>query len=174
MHDYKVTYEPVVPVGELISEKDWAFIGQIVKRNISDGIQAQVDVTGAAYPALRPNTIASKEAAGNPEPGKRLIATGNLLNSAKYQTIANGVEIRLGPQRAQIGRYHQEGIKPHTITPKKAERLAFTTTEGPVFAGRVQHPGTEPVPFFGISQKCAQDILAFVDSLTQKWLSGRR
>ena len=162
----EVKYDLIVPRYEApFTQVDWKEIGGIVREELKNGIQEQRDVTGGAYPPLKPNTIASRKGKG----AKRLIDTGNLLESPYPTATASQVEVRLGPQRAKIGQYHQEGIKPHKIT-AKGRVLAFITTDGQRFAKSVQHPGTPPVPFFGISQGCATRILKYVEIQIDKWL----
>jgi hypothetical protein len=102
-------------------------------------------------------------------PTKRLMRSGNLIESPYPTATASQVEVRLGKQREQIGRYHQEGIRPHKITAKKGA-IPIPTENGLIFRKNAQHPGTPPVPFFGISERCASGILDYVSIAVDKWL----
>lgn len=170
----KVKRDQFAPSGRLFDEQDWRDIGGILRMSIEEGIEMQTDVTGAPYPTLKPNTVASKSAKGSPTPTKRLIDSGNLKRSTKFQASADRVVAMLGPQREKVGAIQQEGIVAHTIRPVKGSFLRFVTTRGVIFARSVKHPGTAPVPFFGISQGAAQRILAFARAKIDRWLRQAR
>ena len=187
MAEVEVQYDMIVPTTPVpLRQSEWQAIGLIVREEIKNGMIEQMDVTGNPYPPLKPNTIASKQGTvmtgGKSKglkqgprtsafPTKRLIDTGNMIESAYPTATDSQVEIRLGPQRSEIGSYQQNGIEPHKIT-ASGKALAFITTSGPTFAKSVQHPGTPPVPFFGISERCANRIMEYVDIQVDKWLAG--
>lgn len=159
-----------LPSGAPLNAEDFRAIGDIVRIDIQQGIEEQTQVTGGAYPKLRPNTIAAKTEKGLKSPNKRLIASGNLHRNQKITMITNGVEISIGPTRATVGSYMQHGTKPHTIKPRKKQWLSFVTTEGRQFRKQVRHPGTPPVAFFGISARASRRILEFIDQRILRYM----
>ena len=78
-------------------------------------------------------------------------------------------EVRNGKH---YGPYVEYGTSPHPITPDSAEALAFPGAGGGiVFAQRVQHPGTDPQPFwrpgYDATEAQLQRIEAQTDSLAE-------
>lgn len=56
-----------------------------------------------------------------------------------------GPGVRVGSE-SPIAMLHHEGTRPHVILPRVKSRLVFVPKggSGPVFATRVNHPGTQP------------------------------
>ena len=75
--------------------------------------------------------------------------TGNLRRSI-FRRIENGGArgiVGVGSS-APYGIHVEFGTRPHTILPKKRRFLAFKSKSGKlVFARRVNHPGSRPLPF---------------------------
>lgn len=74
---------------------------------------------------------------------------GNLTED--QQTLAQDIQIYTENGLVQVGsknevlKFLEYGTSPHIIEPDTAEALRWFNDEGePVFAKRVQHPGTEP------------------------------
>ena len=180
-----------LPADLSLTQDDYTVIGQIVRRSIQEGIDNQVDVTGKPYPPLSPNTVASKQAKGSPEPTKRLVDSTNLRANQTITLVPKGVNV--GPTRTKVASWMQEGTVPHTIRAKNAKVLRFIVAGAKVltkltgkkslgksgeqlygaqgtFAVEVNHPGTPAVAFFGISKNCARDIMKYVDSVIERKL----
>lgn len=74
------------------------------------------------------------------------VDTGNLRASLRFRrrapaTYAVGTNVQYAPDV-------EFGADPHVITPNQAEALRFEDANGePVFAARVEHPGTPAQPF---------------------------
>lgn len=78
--------------------------------------------------------------------------------------------------RAQHSSYVNSGTKAHTIEPRRKSVLRFEGGDGPVFARRVQHPGTAAQPFMDEAERTAQSTLtsktvATVDAAAAKFNS---
>jgi len=74
---------------------------------------------------------------------------GNLLDS--QQSLAQDIQIYSDSQVFQVGsknevlKFLEWGTEPHIIEPVEAEALRWYNEQGnPVFAKRVEHPGTKP------------------------------
>lgn len=74
---------------------------------------------------------------------------GNLTDS--QQALAQDINIYPETDSIQVGsrnpvlKWLEWGTAPHIITPDEAQSLRWTNENGePVFATRVEHPGTEP------------------------------
>lgn len=112
--------------------------------------------TGQAWPPLKPNTVLAK---GNSAP---LYRTGKLKASLTPGRPGNVYKIT--SKRATVGSrlktavLAQEGTRPHTIRPKKKKFLRFQTTNGWVFAKKVNHPGTPPRRIVGVSRGTLGEI----------------
>jgi hypothetical protein len=144
---YKVKYEKVLPRTVLpLSKADWKNIGGIVKVEVQNGMAAQVQVDGRAYEPLKPATIKQKIRDGySVTATHRLIRTQNLMDNQVVTPSVDRVELTLGPTREYIGYIQQEAPNPGNVATK----------------------------FFGISENCAQRILAYVDQQVTKWLSRK-
>ena len=136
--------------------------GNIVMKDISEGIGFGRDINGKPFKKLSPNTVASKRAKGSPTPRTALSDEGVMKNTyIKKRASRHSQEciVTAPKSRAKIGQYHQQGTAPYTIVPKKAKLLSFVTQEGRVFAKKVNHPGLPKREWFGISQKAQDKIV---------------
>jgi len=142
-----VIHENMRPKADLpFTEKEWKEIGQIVKLDIQRGILAQRQVDGTSYAPLKAKTIQKKQKKGSPMPEKRLIDTRNLEKNQVITPRLDGVELTIGPTRAEIGVYQQ--LEP----------------------GR----GNVATYFFGISENASRAIVSYVDKLIDRWLRASR
>lgn len=74
---------------------------------------------------------------------KALFSTGEmLLNNFQYQVRGDTLHLGFSIDRAK---WHHDGTKPYTITPKKAKALSF----GGIAVKRVHHPGLPARPLIG-------------------------
>lgn len=99
------------------------------------------------------NTVADKGHSGP------LIRSGKLAGSFKSRVFANRVTIGTNDSKAP---FHEHGTKAHTIRPRGAKWLRFKTTQGPVFAKSVDHPGNPARPMLpdeATATKLAVDVV---------------
>jgi hypothetical protein len=79
------------------------------------------------------------------------VRTGTLRRAVRaYPPISSAYPIRgdvAVDRSAPYGAMLEEGTRPHDIVPIRAEALRFMLGGNVVFAKRVHHPGTKPMPF---------------------------
>lgn len=76
------------------------------------------------------------------------VRTGNLRSSITTETHTDGARVvTTVTADAPYAYAVHEGTRPHEIRPVQARVLAWHGPDGPRFARRVQHPGTQPRPF---------------------------
>lgn len=100
------------------------------------------------------------------------VVTGKLLNSIKEQCLfSNDDFIGIVKAGASHAIFLEEGTRAHIIKPKKASCLRFYGKDGkPVFAKKVQHPGTDPSPFMQTALDL--NVLDFIEDIEEeinKW-----
>jgi HK97 gp10 family phage protein len=78
------------------------------------------------------------------------VDTGRLRGSitTKVEDLGNVLKVKVGTN-VEYAPYVEFGTLPHVITPDQAEALQWMDPETgePVFASKVEHPGTEAQPF---------------------------
>jgi len=140
-------------------------MARAIKSDIAYGIEYGVDINGKLFQPLKPSTIQSKRNQTRfkgertqplPHPRIPLFATGRLQNVILKETAKpDSLKARLVmPQsRQNIGRYHNEGTEPYTITPKSKKMLGplYSSRGKRYFAKTVHHPGLPKREWFGIS-----------------------
>ena len=134
----------------------------IIVSDIKQGIEYGRDIHGKQFAPLKPSTIQAKRAKGSKSPRTVLKDTGMMqkLPPTKRATSSRFIAlIGIAQKRREIGRYHQEGIKPHTITARPGKVLPMCTKTGKfIFRKKVSHPGTPPREWFGVSNSANKKI----------------
>ena len=75
-------------------------------------------------------------------------APGTLADShSQRDGEGDRLEIISTDERGPIAKYVIRGTRPHPIDPVNASMLHWVGDAGDVFAGHVDHPGTDPNPF---------------------------
>jgi hypothetical protein len=59
---------------------------------------------------------------------------------------------------AEHASHVEEGTPPHEILPRSKRALHWNTGSGDVFAGRVEHPGTQAQPFMEPASKVVDEV----------------
>lgn len=85
--------------------------------------------------------------------------SGLLMNSHRVQPLAvtGSMMATMVENTAPYASYVHDGTRPHVIVPRNAKVLRFVPSGGggPVFAMRVNHPGTKPQPWL---KEAAEDL----------------
>lgn len=77
------------------------------------------------------------------------VATGNMRNNTTTRVSKSGPRVRVEATiDTDYARYVAEGTRPHVIRPRRARALRFTTGGRVVYAAKVNHPGTRPIPWW--------------------------
>lgn len=123
------------------SFRDRARLSGVAEVRVGGAFNRMLRATGRMYlPALKGETPKRRPA--------------KLANSSRFQ-ITGGpndqrLEVRQGarsPGGHFYGFYVRSGTRPHVIRPVRAKALRFFVGGRPVFARRVNHPGTKPNPY---------------------------
>ena len=139
----------------------YKLVGQRLLKWVNDNFKAEgLEVK---WPALSPNTIASRRAGSIKNSqgavkyrGRRVVGSAGGLSGAKplqdtgrlkQSFFADSFYDRLivGTQNA-VAEYHHFGTKAFTIRPNVKKMLYFMTAGGPAFAKVVHHPGIPKRP----------------------------
>lgn len=91
-----------------------------------------LDPEGKPWKELAPATLAQGKRKGGP-----LNRTGRMLANFHYQVQADNLRLGFDGGDGFPAKFHQDGSRPHVITPKKAKALKF----GGLYRKRVNHPG---------------------------------
>lgn len=141
------------------------------------------------WPALSPNTIASRRAGritkaqgATKYRGRTVVGSAIGLSGAQplrdtgrleqsfTSKVMSETTVEVGTQ-SQIAEYHQNGVGPFVITPRRAKLLFFMTAGGPAFAKRVNHPGIPKRPMLpsdNLTMRLGTEILqALADKAVQ-------
>ena len=106
-------------------------------------------------------------AEGTSEP---LQDTGKLRQS--FTSKLEGQDVVSVGTENKIAKFHQFGTKPYIIKAKTGGALAFMTSNGPVFARSIRHPGLpirRLIPSDQLANKIAVETLEkFVDKIIEK------
>jgi hypothetical protein len=70
--------------------------------------------------------------------------TGETARNLRNRTTPDGVEWF---DRAPQASFLEYGTRPHVIRPRRAKALRWVGESGPIFATKVNHPGTRPEPW---------------------------
>lgn len=139
---------------------------------LADALEAAADdVDAATDRALRETALQVERDAKLKAP----VDTGNLRASLQAQRRPPGWAVGTNVRYAPAVEF---GTGPHVITPNEAEALRFPGPDGdPVFARRVEHPGTPAQPFLrpaldGAEDDLVQRIAAEIDELIEEALNG--
>ena len=143
--------------------------GFIVRQDHIDRLDRGLGVDGRSMTPLSPNTVASK---GH---SKILVDSDKMrrLNVKKATKQKQIVTISPGDKRKypgtsvtqkDVGKFHQAGTSPYTITPKTAKSLRFQTADGIVYTKKVNHPGLPKREWFGISKTVEGRVLKMVEN----------
>lgn len=112
---------------------------KVVRRSVLDAAKAGERAAVAAAPhrtyrlrnQIEGRMVSTSEASAEAE----------LISAAEYSSFVN------------------DGTRPHVIRPRNAAVLAFDRGGSPVFARRVQHPGTAAQPFMKAGEDAADEVL---------------
>jgi len=70
-------------------------------------------------------------------------------NSARWDIIS----------KARYSKFVEQGTRPHVIVPVRAVALRFVINGRVIFASKVNHPGTQPMPFMGPAYLKAEAVM---------------
>ena len=149
--------------------------GFIVRQDHIDRLDRGLGVDGRGMTPLKPNTVAGK---GH---NKILVDSDKMrrLNVKKATPQKQILTISPGDKRKysgtsvtqkDVGRFHQFGTSPYTITPRKAKFLRFETRSGVVYTKKVNHPGLPKREWFGISKTAERRVLKMVEDRIEREL----
>lgn len=100
---------------------------------------------------------------------KPLIERGDLLNSIRFETGPDFVDIIAGP--TDYAAVHQFGTGPYVIRPKKGQALKFGPGAG-IVRRSVNHPGVPARPFLGASEQDREAINDATSSYLERLARG--
>jgi len=137
---------------------------QSIVKDHDKRLQHGQGIDGRPMAKLKASTIHSKRDKGYSKPRVPLYATGTMKNiRIAKKANQSSQEARLTPakSRKEIGVYHQSGIRPHVIKPRQAKMLyPIFNSRGEKFgAKKVNHPGTPPREWFGVTKKVEKELL---------------
>lgn len=126
-------------------------VGQTIVSQTQDRLLDQVDVEGNKMPTKQPSTLLKNK--GHEKWG---IDSGTLMKAITYEVQGNKLIVG---DNLHYSKYIQEGTKPHTIMARNARALKFQIKTGEtVFRKKVNHPGTPPATFYGITKENEEEI----------------
>jgi len=107
------------------------------------------------------------------------VMTGLLRDSVKVKEVSAGHAVihvndigypgnKYGTTTLMAANFLQFGTSPHVILPRGPWLLRFPTSKGIAFAKKVNHPGTVPRVFFGISPVVEKKILSLAEAEIKK------
>jgi hypothetical protein len=82
--------------------------------------------------------------------------SGDTIRGLRSRIVGEGVEFY---DRAPGGFFVEHGTRPHTIRPKRAKALRWVGPSGPIFAKKVEHPGTRAQPWLAPAIEDSADTL---------------
>jgi len=146
----KITKVPDMVVDLSFSRKELAEIGLEVRSLMAERTQNGYDIKDRKFkPYSKLN-----EKSGTPN----LTDTGRMLGNLHSGLTSTGVMVNLKDvDQNDKGVWHQDGVKPHMIRPKRKKALKFSTSNGVMFSKghEVSLPQRE---WFGLSRKDEQKL----------------
>lgn len=111
------------------------------------------------------------------------VASGFLRDHVKIKTVGSNHAVvhiedvpypgnKYGTTTLMAANFLQSGTKPHIIKPRGNWPLRFPTSDGIVFAAKVDHPGTVPREFFGVSPAFEKKMMKRAEEEIQKIIDG--
>lgn len=85
--------------------------------------------------------------------------TGRLAQSFRVEPGVEALSATL-VSGSKVARFLLNGTRPHVITPRRRDALAFVVNGARVVTRRVNHPGTQPRPFTTAEATRAEPLLA--------------
>lgn len=77
------------------------------------------------------------------------VDTRNMLHQTTTRVTRSGPRIHIeAAVDTDYARFVSEGTRPHVIRPRSARALRFTSGGRVVYARKVNHPGTQPNPWW--------------------------
>lgn len=115
---------------------------------------------------LSPNTVAGRRR-GSSRP---LMDTGRLRQSFVHHVVGRQM-VEVGTD-VQYAEYHEHGVGPHTIRPRRAKVLRFMTKDGVVYARHVRHPGIPARPMLPTKDVAERLAVTVLDAAYRKMTRG--
>jgi len=132
-----------------------------------------IEIEDADYQRAATAFLSSLSAGAQRATSAEAAATRDAITGGKYWQnrtgkLAQSFRVEQHPEHlgavlvsgSKVARFLDAGTKAHAIAPRKKGALRFVSNGRPVFARRVQHPGTAPRNFTAAESAAAEPRLA--------------